>query len=321
MRRSLRVSRRTALALGATTALVAGIGMIGRARSSSIEAEYPPIGELVDIGGQRIHVFEKGPRDAPAVVLIHGASGNVRDFAFDFMDRLADRYRVLAVDRPGFGHSERGTGDAHLPNVQAERMRAAMRALGVERAILAGHSLGSASALSWALDAPQTVSGVLVLGGVSHPWQGSAGAIYDVGSVTGVDRLVAGAVNALVSEDRAKAGVTGIFRPQTAPEGYADYVGVALALRADTFRYNNYDIGLLKPYLARRAPEYAGLRMPIEIVHGAADTIVPATVHSIPLSQKAPGAELTLLDGVGHMPHHVAPETCVAALDRIATRS
>lgn len=349
----MRVSRRRAIGLAA--AGVAGAGLIGAgfgvreaamkatARNRRAEAAYPPLGELVDIGGQRIHLFEKGPKSAPAVVLIHGASGNLRDFAFSFMDRIADRYRVIAVDRPGFGHSDRNpsgakpsgvkpsdalpsgadrsTGDsggAHRPDVQAAKMRAAVRAIGVEREIVVGHSLGSASALCWALDAPASTQGVVVLGGVSHPWPGTAGLIYDFGSVPGVDRLVGAAVNAMVSEERAKNGIEGIFEPQKAPEGYADYVGVALALRADTFRYNNLDIGLLKPVIRERAREYPAMRTPIEILHGARDTIVKPEIHSIPLSERAPNARLTLLDGVGHMPHHAAPEACIAAIDRLA---
>ncbi|WP_254796912.1 alpha/beta fold hydrolase [Sulfitobacter albidus] len=66
---------------------------------------------------------------------------------------------------------------------------------------------------------------------------------------------------------------------------------------------------------------YPDLTMPFEIVHGDADTIVPLTVHSEPLSKQVPGANLTVLEGIGHMPHHVAPEESVAAIDRVAARA
>jgi pimeloyl-ACP methyl ester carboxylesterase len=61
--------------------------------------------------------------------------------------------------------------------------------------------------------------------------------------------------------------------------------------------------------------------MPIEIVHGEADTIVPLQVHSIPLSRLAPNAQLVILPGLGHMPHHNAPEEVVAAVDRARRRA
>jgi pimeloyl-ACP methyl ester carboxylesterase len=58
------------------------------------------------------------------------------------------------------------------------------------------------------------------------------------------------------------------------------------------------------------------MAVPLEIVHGSLDTIVPAEVHSVPLSRLVPGARLTLLEGAGHMPHHTHPEAVVAAIGR-----
>ena len=66
---------------------------------------------------------------------------------------------------------------------------------------------------------------------------------------------------------------------------------------------------------------HLALRMPVEIVHGDADETVPLEVHSIPLSKQLRRANLTVLDGVGHMPHHVRPEATVAAIDRAAARA
>jgi pimeloyl-ACP methyl ester carboxylesterase len=66
---------------------------------------------------------------------------------------------------------------------------------------------------------------------------------------------------------------------------------------------------------------YASPPVPIEIVHGEADIVVPPTIHSFPLSRLVPGANLTMLPGVGHMPHHVAPEEVVAAIERARARA
>jgi pimeloyl-ACP methyl ester carboxylesterase len=69
------------------------------------------------------------------------------------------------------------------------------------------------------------------------------------------------------------------------------------------------------------AQTYAQLSLPVEILHGTADTIVPADVHAIPLSTRLPDAVLTLLPGIGHMPHHADPAAVVAAIDRAAVRA
>ena len=61
--------------------------------------------------------------------------------------------------------------------------------------------------------------------------------------------------------------------------------------------------------------------MPIEIVHGTADEVVPIGVHSEPLARQIPGAVLTRLEGIGHMPHHAAPDAVEAAIHRAAARA
>jgi pimeloyl-ACP methyl ester carboxylesterase len=67
--------------------------------------------------------------------------------------------------------------------------------------------------------------------------------------------------------------------------------------------------------------EYPNLTLPVEILHGAADTIVPARIHAIPLSQRLPDAALTLLPDAAHMPHHTHPEAVIDAIHRAATRA
>jgi pimeloyl-ACP methyl ester carboxylesterase len=68
-------------------------------------------------------------------------------------------------------------------------------------------------------------------------------------------------------------------------------------------------------------PEYGGIDVPVEILHGDADTTVGLGVHSVPLSRQVPGANLRVLEGVGHMLHHAAPEETVDAIDRAAARA
>ncbi len=299
-------------------------------RAARYEARYPPIGvfETASIDGaeRRAHLLDCGPAESEAIVLIHGASGNLRDFAFRFIDQLAAHpagagRRIIAIDRPGFGYSDRGPGAAYRPDAQARIMRAALARRGVTRVVLVGQSLGAASALAWTLDAPEMVRGVLDVAGATHPWKGTAGFNYDVLSLPVVGRLAAEAAEALVSEEKAMSGLEAIFAPESAPAGYAEYVGVGLALRAATVRANGLDVGKLKPLLRAQSARYGEIRAPIEIVHGDADTIVPPDVHSEPLLRAAPTARLTMLAGVGHMPHHTAPQAIFEALGRVLARS
>jgi pimeloyl-ACP methyl ester carboxylesterase len=69
------------------------------------------------------------------------------------------------------------------------------------------------------------------------------------------------------------------------------------------------------------SPLYPQITIPVEIVHGDADVTVPLAIHSEPLSRLVPDAHLTVLHGVGHMPHHIYPDTVIAAIDRAAARA
>ena len=78
----------------------------------AIERANPPKGRFIEVDGGRLHVVELGAADAPAVVLLHGASGNLGDMRVALGDVLAARYRVILIDRPGHGWSERHGGRA-----------------------------------------------------------------------------------------------------------------------------------------------------------------------------------------------------------------
>lgn len=284
------------------------------------ERRTAPIGVFETVEGVRLHLADEGPRAAPAVVLIHGASGNLRDFRFGLAQILAQRYRLLSVDRPGFGFSERGPRDAHRPDVQARLIRQAAAQRGVRRAIVVGHSLGAVPALAWALDAPDSVLGVVDLAGVTHPWPGGVGFKYRLATRPAVARAIAGVARALATERRVDAEIRRIFRPQTPPEGYAVGVSALLALRNGTMLANAQDVANLHAFVSAQAPRYRALEVPVEILHGAEDRIVPASIHAEPLAAAAPNARIALLKGVGHMPHHAAPDLCVGAIDRLARR-
>ena len=104
------------------------------------------------------------------------------------------------------------------------------------------------------------------------------------------------------------------------PEGYVDYIGVDLTLRTPVIRANTKQINGLKENLQAMSQQYPSLRIPVEILHGEADEIVPAPVHANGIHALLPNSRLTLLPDTGHMPHHAQPEATVAAIDRAARR-
>ena len=112
-----------------------------------------------------------------------------------------------------------------------------------------------------------------------------------------------------------------IFTPQPVPDGYSAHVGVGLTLRREALRANARQVNSLRPHVVEMSPLYPSLRLPVEILHGTEDTIVPLDIHSVPLSRQIPEATLTVLEGVGHMPHHADPDAVTEAIDRAAIRA
>jgi pimeloyl-ACP methyl ester carboxylesterase len=89
-------------------------------------------------------------------------------------------------------------------------------------------------------------------------------------------------------------------------------------LRRANFRANAEQVAVLGAALRRLAPSYQSLALPVEILHGTADGVVPQAGLLAALVAQIPGARLTLLPGVGHMPHYGDPEPILAAVSRVA---
>jgi pimeloyl-ACP methyl ester carboxylesterase len=100
-----------------------------------------------------------------------------------------------------------------------------------------------------------------------------------------------------------------------------DHIGAALTLRRHSLRANALQRANLLHEIEALHQRYPEIDMPVEILHGTADTTVGLSIHSEPLAAQVKDARLTVLDGIGHMPHHSAPEAVIAATHRAATRA
>ncbi|MEM6887792.1 MAG: alpha/beta hydrolase [Pseudomonadota bacterium] len=308
------------------TVLVAAVQILAAVRERAGRAAFPPSGQFVQVDGIDIHMHVSGK--GPDVVLIHGASGSLRDFTFDLANRLNDRYRVIAVDRPGHGWSDRADGyggalnlKAEPPALQARLLRRAVAQLGVTKPVVVGHSYGGAVALAWAVDSPDKTAALVLLGAASMPWPGSLDPIYRINASLPGSLLAVPLISALVPSSYIDRSVNGIFAPQEMPAGYLAHFGPLRSLTRSSLRANAQQVNSLRPHIVDMAAEYPGLTLPVEALHGTADTTVPMDIHSEPLVEVLPDATLTRLEGVGHMPQHAMPEEVEAAIDRAASRA
>lgn len=155
--------RRAALALAAVVVLLTGLGPLAIALREpddgrTLPAEVP--GRLIDVGGRRVHVVERGA--GPPLVLIHGFGGSTHDFEELVLDPLAHTHSVIAVDLFGHGWSER-SDDLHYGwTLWAEQIAGTLDALGIRQAALLGHSMGGAVGAVLAARHPERVERLIL---------------------------------------------------------------------------------------------------------------------------------------------------------------
>ena len=129
------------------------------------DTELPSMREsLLDVAGKKIFVAETG--DGPPVLLLHGggpgASG-VSNYQRN-IGELAKEYRVIVPDLPGYGHSTKGVDGADPFGHLADAIRGLLDELGLHKAHLVGNSYGGACALRLALDTPDRVDRMVLMG-------------------------------------------------------------------------------------------------------------------------------------------------------------
>jgi pimeloyl-ACP methyl ester carboxylesterase len=252
-------------------------------------------------------------------VLLHGASGNLADMRVALGDRLAADHRVILVDRPGHGWSDRPDGPADAsPARQAALIHQALERIGVTRAIVVGHSWSGALATAYALAYPESVAGLVLLAPVTHPWPGGVGWYNPLVTTRVVGSLFARTVAWPLGQLLIGPAVKVVFAPQVPPPDYRERAAVELVLRPKELIANAEDLNGLKAFVTAQAPHYADIQAPVIVITGDRDNTVSPRIHSEAITAALPRAKLIVLSGIGHMLHHAAADRVIAAIDEIA---
>lgn len=277
---------------------------------AELEAQYlrgPQ--DYVTVDGLRLHVRDNGPRKgdratAPTIILIHGFGSSLHTWE-PWAQALAEDRRVVRFDLPGHGFSDPRTdgGDGVLPSVRL--LLALMDALGVDKATLAGNSLGGEVAWRAAVEAPGRVDRLVLLAPSGFPSPGQA-----YGEPLEIPRWL--------------AVIRWLLPRFLIEKSLESYYGDPARLTAETV--DRYWLLLRVPGVRAALVERMGrfvvedphpllprIRAPTLLMWGVRDIVIPHS-GARAFADLIPGARLVSYPDVGHMPMEEIPERSLADL-------
>ena len=255
-------------------------------------------GRIVEVLGNRLHVAEVGA--GPALLLIHGLGGQMRNFGPDLVEELARDYRVIRVDRPGSGYSERPVGATANLRAQADVIAGLIDALGLEKPTLVGHSLGGALSLATAVYHPSKVGRLLLIAPLTQISGVVPKAFKGLLVPPSLRRIVAATIAVPVATLTAKQTMELVFRPAPVPEDFPIAGGGALGFRPSAFVGASADLLGAEEDLAEIVEGYPKITVPTAILFGREDAILDHDAHGEVTATQLPNAKLTSVTG-GHM--------------------
>jgi pimeloyl-ACP methyl ester carboxylesterase len=244
----------------------------------------------IDAGGFRTHFIEAGV--GSTVVLIHGSGPGVSAYAnWRFLiPVLAERFHILAPDVLGFGKSARPDGMTYSKKLWVEHLIAFLGAKGVERCSIVGNSMGGALALAIAIERPDLVERLVLMGaaGLSFPLTEGLDAVWGYEpSMTAMHDLIARhfAFDAKIASDEL---VRMRYEASCLPGYHESYRTMFPAPRQAGIELLSSDQAAI-----------ATIKNPTLLVHGREDRVIPLSV-SERLLQLIPDAELHVFGQCGH---------------------
>ena len=308
---------RTGTLTAAVAAAAAATALWVETRARRAERERPPEGQFIDIDGVHLHYVMRG--EGPPVVLLHGNNVTLDDFnASGLMARLAPSHRVIAFDRPGFGHSNRPRDRLWTPTAQAALLHAALLKLGIERPVVVGHSMGAMVASAMALDFPADVRSLVLISGYYYPTLRVDALLTAPVALPVLGDVMRYTVSALSARLTLNTLVKGMFAPNDVPQRFMPAVSREMLLRPVQLRANAEDAAFMMSEAKSQSTRYAELKLPVTLVAGVNDKVVDTTAHSGRLHDELAHSELRVQPGIGHMAHYFAQEQIVAAIDKPA---
>lgn len=286
---------------------------------ASASASSPRHGKMTKVKGGKIHWTDEG--SGPAIVMIHGLGGNLQNFTYALSSELSDAYRVIAIDRPGCGWSERDGPEQATLSEQARMIAEFIETEGLGAPLIVGHSLGGAIAETIALNHPEQVGALALICPATSEVKSVPDAFKGIDvSVPWLIPIIANVLAGAMAQRAEKKVFEEIFKPEPVAEGFLERGGGMLGRRPKAFTAAAQDLAQGRASVKGTVGREAELTMPVGVLFGAADNILDPQVHGKEFAEKA-SADYAELDGRGHMIPLTAPKDCAEFIRGMAGKT
>ncbi|WP_439105781.1 alpha/beta fold hydrolase [Congregibacter sp.] len=266
---------------------------------SELEARYlQDAGDLRDVAGVRLHLRVSGPRNAPALLLLHGFGASLHTWE-DWARVLDDQYRVISLDLPGTGLSFPDPSEDYSDERTLELLVALMDDLSVTKAVLIGNSIGGRLAWRMAAANPERAAGLVLIAP-----DGFASDGFDYGKapeVSGMTQLMRYTLPRFLLEMSLRPAYGD---PDTLTDDVIDrYYDLMLAPGSrDALIKRMAQTVLLDP-----KPLLRSIEVPVLLLWGERDGAIPIS-NAAAYQAELPDSRLVALPSLGHVPQEEAPE-------------
>lgn len=260
--------------------------------------------------GQTVHLRDEGPRNAPAIILLHGSNADLHTWQ-PWVDALKADYRVIRFDQIGHGLTGPSIDGRYAMEDFVSDVDGVANHLGLKQFVLGGNSMGGGISAHYALAHPDRLTGLVLVDAAGAPVdrpQKSGGNIgFTIASTPGVNQLMKHITPRSLVEQSFRQSISN--QALATPETIDRYW--------ELLRYPGNRAATIARFTSPRSPlteqQVAGLRVPTLIIWGEEDALIPVEAGRW-FEATLPNAELLALPGIGHLPMEEAPEITVNAL-------
>lgn len=259
--------------------------------------------------GPTVHLRDEGPRDAPAIILLHGSNADLHTWQ-PWVERLRDDYRIIRFDQIGHGLTGPAPDGDYSAAAFVKTVDQVADRLGLGKFILGGNSMGGKVALAYAIAHPERLGGLILVDAAGAPQatgtgRGNIG--FAIARMPVVNQLMTQVTPRSIVEQSLSQSVSNqaVVTP-LAVDRYWELLRYPGNRAATVARFGQPG----EPFPAEQVQQ---MKVPTLIIWGEEDALIPYSSARW-FAQNLPDAASISYPGIGHLPMEEAPDESAAAV-------